>query len=68
MVRVSCSDKEWKDSLAEALRHGKAVELSDLDYTKNGAICEKLATQYNMDLFFIAREHVGRFSAAPLKQ
>jgi hypothetical protein len=67
MVKISCCDKDWKSSLAEALRQGKAAELSDLDYTKDGAICEKLAVQHRMELLFIARQHIGRFSSMTSK-
>jgi hypothetical protein len=36
--------------------------LLDLDYSKNGAICETLARKHRVDLIFIALQHLIRFS------
>jgi hypothetical protein len=66
-VKLSCCEKTWQKSLSAALQQKRAVELSDLDYTKDGAFCEQLAIEARMHLFFIARERVGIFSALPLK-
>jgi hypothetical protein len=65
VVQISCSDNNWKVSVEDALGHGHGVELSDFDYSKNGAICETLARTHRVDLVFIAVQHLVRFSAAP---
>ena len=65
VVQISCSDDNWTVSLEDALSQGRGVELSDLDYTKSGTICESLARMYRVDLVFIALQHLGRFSAGP---
>jgi hypothetical protein len=65
VVQISCSENNWKVSVEDALCHGHGVELSDCDYSNNGAICETFARTHRVDLVFIALQHLVRFSAAP---
>jgi hypothetical protein len=61
-IKISCREDNWKESLHDALRRQDAVELSDLDYTKDGAICEALAKRHSTSLVFFASDHCGYFN------
>jgi hypothetical protein len=65
MAKISCHERDWQADLEDALRQGGPVELHDLNYTTDGAICEILAIKTKMDMVFIAQEHLGRFTPYP---
>ncbi len=65
LLRIDCTDEDWKALLKRNLQDRIEVTLENFDYTTNGQFCELLALSHSMDFRLDVRNKAGRFTKRP---
>jgi hypothetical protein len=58
---VDCNAPLWRNALKTTLQEGNEVDLTNLDYTVEGAFCELLAFAHGMTFTLDAKQSIGSF-------
>jgi hypothetical protein len=58
---INCTSLDWKSTLKSRLQKGVEVDLSNFEYTIDGALCEMLALSHGMVFKLDAKNRAGHF-------
>ena len=58
---LDCNAPLWRNALKTAVQEGNEVDLTNLDYTAEGAFCELLAFAHGMIFTLDAKRSLGSF-------